>query len=165
MKSAMGTLSLMKFFPSDADFRGALVGLLREMCANDEQLEWLAQEMARRSEWPGPGQMRAIFCARFNPADGVYPVETVKDEDGNPEADAHIDWAALTPRELPRLEAADLTEDKEYQALLEELKIKIAAARERKREPGLVVRRKTIAELEAELEADKARGKRGARGK
>lgn len=72
LNKAIGMMSLMKFFPGGDEARGALMELLGEMCANDEQVLWLAKRMRNLyPEWPGAHEMRAAFCARFSPKDGI----------------------------------------------------------------------------------------------
>lgn len=72
IQRGIGTLSLMKFFPGDEDFRAALIELLGEMCHDDEQVLWLAKRMRNLyQEWPGAHELRAVLCARYIPRDGI----------------------------------------------------------------------------------------------
>lgn len=65
-------LSLMKYFPQDALARFALVRIICEMADNEFQIEWLVKRtLSLYNEWPGPQMLRAIFCRRFRPADGI----------------------------------------------------------------------------------------------
>jgi hypothetical protein len=36
-----------------------------------DRLKWLLKQCKRVSEWPGMAQIRALYCLRFKPADGV----------------------------------------------------------------------------------------------
>lgn len=68
----LASLALMKFFPADKEARTALVGMVCEMAADDEQVRWLVRRMlALYNEWPGPRELRACFCARYKPRDGI----------------------------------------------------------------------------------------------
>ena len=83
----IGPLALMKFFPaqSESGARAALVGMVCEMASNNEQIEWLVRRaLALYNEWPGPRELRALFCSRYKPADGIEARSTVyiSDESG-----------------------------------------------------------------------------------
>lgn len=63
--------SLLRYFPSDPESRATLVALLMRMCQYEEQARWLAGRVADLyNEWPGPRELRALYCARFKPRDG-----------------------------------------------------------------------------------------------
>lgn len=65
-------LTMLKFFPSDPAGQKAIVEMACKMASSTEQVEWLVSQMtAWYSDWPGPREMRAVFCQRFRPADGV----------------------------------------------------------------------------------------------
>jgi hypothetical protein len=67
----MMSLSVLPFFPTDPPARGMIVDELREMCSNEEQLKWLVKRTVKLwSKWESLRELRAIFCARFKPADG-----------------------------------------------------------------------------------------------
>lgn len=69
---AVGEMSLLKFFPTDEFAKAALVGLLCRMATEPAQLQWLSRTlMDNYTEWPGPQEIRAVFCTRFKPADGI----------------------------------------------------------------------------------------------
>ncbi len=83
----IGPLALMKFFPpkSEEGARTALVGMICEMASNNEQIEWLVRRaLTLYNEWPGPRELRALFCSRYKPADGIEARSTVylSDEGG-----------------------------------------------------------------------------------
>lgn len=59
----------LKFFPSSA---AAIAQFIAEMAENDEQVRWLAKRMPQLyNEWPGALEMRAVFCSKFKPRDGI----------------------------------------------------------------------------------------------
>ncbi len=65
-------LSLMKYFPSDPDARAALVQIICEFADSNEKIEWLVKRaLAIFKEWPGPYELRALYCSRWRPADGT----------------------------------------------------------------------------------------------
>lgn len=70
--AALDELSLLKFFPNDPGSRAALLKLLCRMVAGPAELRWLIQTvLAYHDEWPGPRQLRAIYCTRYRPEDGI----------------------------------------------------------------------------------------------
>lgn len=71
-------LALIKFVSgTSADARLALMALLDDMVSQDlrearVQLDWLARTVRDHyDDFPGTRTLRAIFCTRFRPADGV----------------------------------------------------------------------------------------------
>ncbi len=78
-------LSLMKYFPSDAMARVALVRMVCEMTGSEERAKWLVKRaLAVFNEWPGPRELRALYCSRWRPMDGVeaYSMIYPADESG-----------------------------------------------------------------------------------
>lgn len=71
LKLAIGSLSMLKFFPSDAGARAAVQKLLAKICPGKFELEWLVDRLILLNEWPGPGQVRGLLCTRYKPADGI----------------------------------------------------------------------------------------------
>jgi hypothetical protein len=72
----LSELTLMKFFPSDRSARTALVGIFCGMADTEDQVRYVVRKaLATFDEWPGMATMRAIFCERFKPRDGImaYP--------------------------------------------------------------------------------------------
>ncbi len=69
----VGRLALLKFFPaSDIVARAVVMTELMEICETDEQVDWLGKRMsALYTEWPGLRELRAVFCSKFKPADGI----------------------------------------------------------------------------------------------
>ena len=79
---ALAGLAMLKYFPSNNDaVLAALARLVVNMCDNEQQVEWLVDRMTSGlyQEWPGPQEMRAVYCSRYKPKDGlnaysqVYP--------------------------------------------------------------------------------------------
>ncbi len=65
-------MALLKFFPADDFARAELVSMVCEMASTNEQIEWLVKR-ARNvwNQWEGPSELRALFCSKYKPADGV----------------------------------------------------------------------------------------------
>src|SRR5690349_7814500 len=69
---------MLKFFPSDREARAAIVEMICEMASDECQVEWLvARALRLYNEWPGPRELRAAFCSKFRPRDGINAYSTV----------------------------------------------------------------------------------------
>ncbi len=70
--SELAKLSLMKFFPADQQARAALLQIVCGIAETNEQIEWLVRRaLAVFTEWPGPYELRALYCSRWKPCDGT----------------------------------------------------------------------------------------------
>lgn len=70
--SAVAKLALMAFFPGDPDIRAALVSVFMDMIDTEEQLDWLVNRALRLyARWPGVAEIRALYCSRWKPKDGI----------------------------------------------------------------------------------------------
>jgi hypothetical protein len=69
----IGELGLLNFFPADKHARAALVGLICEdLARSNDQIDWLVRWCLNLwSKWEGPKELRAVFCSKFKPADGI----------------------------------------------------------------------------------------------
>ena len=62
----------MRFFPSDPDARIGIAEQLAEMADDENQIAWLMKRLSQLySDWPGMLEVRAVFCTRYKPRDGV----------------------------------------------------------------------------------------------
>lgn len=71
---ASSRIALLPFFPaSDTNARAVLMEEILLICESDEHAHWLALRMTQifKSKWPGLAEMRALYCKRFRPRDGV----------------------------------------------------------------------------------------------
>lgn len=69
---AVGRLATLKFFPRDLRVRMTIGRLMKDFVTNDAQLTWLVGRMlVLYGEWPGPRELRALYCSRFAPRDGI----------------------------------------------------------------------------------------------
>lgn len=67
-------LYALRFFPEKPEAFAVIVKLVSEMAISHDQIEWLMDRMMACGifdEWPGPGELRAAFCWRFKPRDGI----------------------------------------------------------------------------------------------
>ena len=68
----LAKLTALKFFPAEPGARRGILEIVCAMASIESQAEWLVNRMlSAYNEWPGPQEMRACFCCRFRPADGV----------------------------------------------------------------------------------------------
>lgn len=73
-------LRMLPYFPGESEHVWtALVALVGSMCSSIEQVRWLVQRMTSGiyAQWPGPQELRACFCCRFKPKDGVSAFSSV----------------------------------------------------------------------------------------
>jgi len=66
-------LAALGSFPGGREARKSLALLLCDLAHYESEACWLIDRMTSGlyAKWPGPGEMRACFCARFRPRDGV----------------------------------------------------------------------------------------------
>ena len=101
----LGELRVLRFFPGDEIAMVALMRLCDAMCHNEDEVRWLVDRMTSGiySEWPGISEMRACFCNRFKPKDGINAYSSVY-PDGlppDPTAPPRREIAAAELKALP----------------------------------------------------------------
>lgn len=112
-------LGSLKFFPREVPAQLAIVRLVASMCEFEHQLRWLIDRMTAGTlftEWPGPRELRACYCSKFKPQDGLeigsqiyldgIPSETGRQEFepaqlSAGEARKLLAQFAIAPKELP----------------------------------------------------------------
>jgi hypothetical protein len=78
ISNEIAKLGTMKFFPADPVVRLALVELMCDIAENEDQVRWLVKRVRTLyAEWPGEHELRAAFCSRFPPKDGINACSTV----------------------------------------------------------------------------------------
>jgi hypothetical protein len=77
--------SNLNFFPDDPDSRTTIVQTVCEMANDNEQIDWLVKRVISiYSNWPGLREVRACFCHRFKPCDGIEAFSSVYLDGGFP---------------------------------------------------------------------------------
>lgn len=72
VQDAVDRLAALKFFPRDLRVRLTIGRLMRDFVTTDTQLAWLVGRMlVLYGEWPGPRELRALYCSKFAPRDGI----------------------------------------------------------------------------------------------
>jgi hypothetical protein len=75
---SVNRLALMAFFPSDPEVRAALVDIVMEMTESQDQLDWLvARALKLYTKWPGVAELRALYCSKWPPRDGVTTYSSI----------------------------------------------------------------------------------------
>lgn len=68
----VGTMGSLQFFPSDTDARLGIVEDISDLTHDIEKIRWLVKRMRQLFvKWPGSKEMRAVYCNRYRPDDGV----------------------------------------------------------------------------------------------
>lgn len=71
LANAIGSWGMLKKFPEDEITRAAIMRLVDKMASTPQQVEWLTDAVINNFNWwPGPVELRSLFCMRFKPADG-----------------------------------------------------------------------------------------------
>jgi len=86
---AISHMAILKFFPSDDVARAEIVSIACRMARSIDQIEWLSRRCVELwNEWEGPREMRAVFCSKYRPQDGIDIVSALPQfADGIPSED------------------------------------------------------------------------------
>lgn len=72
VNNLVAQLGTMRYFPSDPAVRIALVELMGDLTDSEDEVRWLIKRVRTLyAEWPGERELRACFCSRFRPKDGI----------------------------------------------------------------------------------------------
>lgn len=115
----------VKFFPSDAQARIGIAEQIAGMASNEDQVRWLVKRIPTLyREWPPMLEVRAVFCAKFRPLDGIEADSEVY-TDGIPSESSSLRPQIAVP-ELRQLsgECVPVSSDPEMAKLI----AKVAAA-------------------------------------
>lgn len=132
IKSCVAQLTIVSFFPSEPLKQALIMRFFQQLVGTNEQLEWLVSVLLT-VDWPGPAQVRALFCTRFPPADGIKEGEQCRLSGFTPnDCEAHRSIAAPDLKLLSAPEKG-VALDAELIADMNRLeaKCKLQAARER----------------------------------
>lgn len=114
VNTAVAKLGLMAFFPGDPEVRAGLVPILLDMIETEEQLDWLVNRALRLyAKWPGVAELRALYCSRFKPKDGMEAYSEIYGE--NFPSDRPAEPVAPLPPKRASTTTADAEFDKEIQ--------------------------------------------------
>jgi hypothetical protein len=111
----LARLSVLKFFPADQTARTEIMLMACKMAQANADIAWLANRCLELwNEWEGPREMRAVFCSRFRPADGIEAYSQLpRFSDGIPSEKAaepcQLGGAAVRQIAGPRETAEELT--------------------------------------------------------
>ncbi len=150
LNRAAARIALMPFFPSsDPNARAVLIEELGSICLSDAHAQWLAIRMGQvfKKQWPGLGEMRALYCKRFKPVDG-YEVASECFPDGFASEDelGQLQIKGL-PAPIPALEMVpprrQISESVELRQLVAEIAESVKMPEPR--------RPRTVQEIEADL--------------
>lgn len=71
-------LAVLPRFPYDQDARLMIMRTLTAMVKDEEKLDWLIERACNLwSKWEGIKELRAIYCARYLPADGIETTSAI----------------------------------------------------------------------------------------
>lgn len=112
----------LKFFPGDAEARIGIAESLIEMASSEEQVRWLVKRLPKLfTEWPAMHEVRAVFCSKFKPADGVEVYSEVYLEGIPAEKEQRQYISAATPLQIEG-SCDPVSEDPEMLALVQKVK-------------------------------------------
>lgn len=99
----LSELRVLPFFPNDEFAMLPIVRLAGSMCETQEQVRWLVDRMTSGiyAEWPGMKEMRACYCSRFRPRDGINAYSDVYHDGLPPEKGERR--GAILPAEMKAL--------------------------------------------------------------
>jgi hypothetical protein len=71
-------LSVLPRFPFDQDARLMILRTLSEMVKDEAALDWLIQRAVNLwNKWEGIRELRAIYCSRYYPGDGIETTSAI----------------------------------------------------------------------------------------
>ncbi len=71
---AMDDLATIPYFPQADNVRAAVMDNLLRFVAGPEEFLWLVRTtVATAKQWCGVAEMRALYCTRYRPVDGLKP--------------------------------------------------------------------------------------------
>lgn len=68
-------IEMVPFFPNSVAARCAVCEEVYSFVSTQEQLEWFSKAFRQiaGTKWMGEPMLRAVFCTRYEPADGIMP--------------------------------------------------------------------------------------------
>ncbi|MGA3015958.1 MAG: hypothetical protein ABSF62_02480 [Bryobacteraceae bacterium] len=78
LRDLVARLSTMRYFPSGPAAQLALIETMTDLTDDEEKVRWLVKRMRQvYQEWPGEHELRACFCSRWRPKDGIEAASTI----------------------------------------------------------------------------------------
>jgi hypothetical protein len=148
VRNILAGLRALPFFDGGEAPVSMLVSMVTGMAETEEQILWVVQRMTAGlyEKWPGPLEMRAVYCSKFRPKDGVEAESTIY-PNGIPSEKKPGDLSGLPVPELPALPAGHIAStDPEADAIIQALAEKLATQRKRPKKQQL-----TTAQFESRL--------------
>ncbi len=107
ISKAVEFMGSIKFFPKESGAQEGIMRSLSDFVCDQKQLEWLTKTAVNfMPEWGGVTQLRALYCTRWKPLDGLeggfctVPGYTPNDNEGRAiEAPSQMALPAGTPSE------------------------------------------------------------------
>ena len=129
----VNTLACLAFFPSETEARAAIAEELVKICPNLNEARWLMARFRQLfNKWPGPRELRAVYCSRNKPRDG-YEVVSDHYPDGVPVPPAGSELSCRPALESPQYPALPpghvITADPMFENDIRELAAKLSMTR------------------------------------
>lgn len=62
----------LRFFPADPEARLGIAKQIAKFARDESQVRWLVDVLPNQfTDWPGVHEVRAVFCMKFRPKDGI----------------------------------------------------------------------------------------------
>lgn len=146
-------MTVLPFFPFEQAARALISDELAAMCENAKQGMWLVRRLSQLYvKWPGMREVRAVYCAKFSPQDGLEVYSGVY-EDGIPSENPNPYRPRISGR--APVEVIDPVADRELAELAAEITIR--ARIENAPRPRLLAARVEPAEPVTAEQAQEAR--------
>ena len=106
VRDVLAGLRLLPFFPEGDAPMNMLVDMVIDMAETEEQVYWLVRRMTSGlyDKWPGPFELRATYCSKFKPKDGIE-LDSVVYPEGIPSERGGAYDALLSGTQFPALPA------------------------------------------------------------
>ncbi len=116
----LNELRVLPFFPNDEYTILALVRLVGAMAKTEDQVAWLVARMTSGiyRKWPGPLEMRACFCGKYPPKDGINAYSEVYPDGIPSERDHRLAIGSAEMKALPLGDEVSGFADKRAEAAL-----------------------------------------------
>jgi hypothetical protein len=111
---AVDRMSILKYFPTAQVAKEEIADMLVQMIQTDQwgderdKLNWLVKAMRDNvGEWPGPAELRAVYCCKFKPSDGINAYSSLPGFSGEDQEDGRQASCLSAPVDQSYLPAPD----------------------------------------------------------